>query len=192
MTTAEAIRFRLAGARNRLALWIGFALFTIYLAPTAHSASADEFPPPLIAAVPDALLQDPDQTEKDAKAFEPDEDRQQASGAQGDLKVLLRRIEKLEQERQKPGAKEGEKKEEDWFDLSTEKWNVRMGGHIQMEYIAFPTASPSIPNDINYFEFRRLRLLAEGTGYGVYDFRLQMTLEPEAVGTSPPGIVTSP
>ena len=33
---------------------------------------------------------------------------------------------------------------------------------------------------------------SSSTGYGVYDFRLQMTLEPETVGTNPPGVVTSP
>ena len=32
----------------------------------------------------------------------------------------------------------------------------------------------------DYFEFRRLRLLADGTGYGVYDFRLQIDIEPES------------
>ncbi len=30
----------------------------------------------------------------------------------------------------------------------------------------------------DYFAYRRLRLVADGTGYGVFDFRLQMTLEP--------------
>src|SRR4029453_13766285 len=54
-----------------------------------------------------------------------------------------------------------------------------------------PHADPPIPPS-NYFEFRRLRLTADGTGYGVYDFRFQMTLEPETVGTNPPGVGTSP
>jgi hypothetical protein len=66
-----------------------------------------------------------------------------------------------------------------------------MGGHVQMEYINWATAPPQIPAQ-DYFEFRRLRLLAEGTGYGVYDFRLQMTLEPESIGESPIGNVTTP
>ncbi len=54
-------------------------------------------------------------------------------------------------------------------------------------------ASPAITGDTNYWEFRRLRLVADGTGYGVYDFRLQMTLEPETVGeTRPLGTASSP
>lgn len=53
-------------------------------------------------------------------------------------------------------------------------------------------AVPSIPNTHDYVEFRRLRLVADGTGYGLFDFRLQMTLEPESVGESVPGTVTSP
>lgn len=79
-----------------------------------------------------------------------------------------------------------------WVDLSKEKWTVRLAGHVQLEYITWPKADPSITNAKNYFEFRRLRLVADGTGYGVYDFRLQMTLEPETVGTNPAGTVTSP
>lgn len=88
--------------------------------------------------------------------------------------------------------------EEDWKDVSDEKWTIKMGGHVQMDFITWPYADPAIvgpaaaPGAKDYFEFRRLRLVADGTGYGVYDFRLQMTLEPETVGTSPAGTVTSP
>jgi phosphate-selective porin OprO/OprP len=80
------------------------------------------------------------------------------------------------------------KAESKWIDLSTEKWTVKLGGHVQLDYINWATASPQIvpigttPGAQDYFEFRRLRLVADGTGYGVYDFRLQMTLEPETVG----------
>jgi phosphate-selective porin OprO/OprP len=85
-----------------------------------------------------------------------------------------------------------------WVDLSTEKWTVKLGGHVQMDLINWPHADPAItgaaaaPGTKDYFEFRRLRLVADGTGYGVFDFRLQMTLEPETVGESPAGTVTSP
>ena len=89
----------------------------------------------------------------------------------------------------KPEAKGGVKQMKD---VSSEKWTVKMGGHVQMDYINWAQADPAIPNTNDYFEFRRLRLVAEGTGYGVYDFRLQMTLEPESVGESPPGAVTAP
>lgn len=75
-----------------------------------------------------------------------------------------------------------------WFDVSDEKWNIRLGGDVQMDSVNWAYADPSIkgpaaaPGARDYFEFRRLRLLAEGTGYGVYDFRLQMTLEPDTTG----------
>lgn len=75
-------------------------------------------------------------------------------------------------------------KDEGWLDLSTEKWNVKLGGHVQLDYVNWAQASPSIVGDQDYFEFRRLRLAADGVGYGVFDFRLQLTLEPESVGES--------
>jgi phosphate-selective porin OprO/OprP len=47
-----------------------------------------------------------------------------------------------------------------------------------MDYITWANADPAIVDAANYFSFRRLRLVADGTGYGQFDFRLQMTLEP--------------
>ena len=103
---------------------------------------------------------------------------------------LLKKSE--EEKAQKPATvKEELKPEEVWVDLSTEKWTVKLGGHVQMDYINWATASDSIPDTKDYFEFRRLRLVADGTGYGIYDFRLQATLEPETVGESG-GAATSP
>lgn len=66
-----------------------------------------------------------------------------------------------------------------------EKWNVKLGGHVQMDYVLWANASDSIPDTNNYFNFRRLRLVADGTGYDVCDFRLQMTLEPEPLADTP-------
>jgi len=48
-----------------------------------------------------------------------------------------------------------------------EKWNVKLGGHVQMDYVLWANAPESIPNANNYFNFRRLRLVADGTGYDV-------------------------
>ncbi len=81
----------------------------------------------------------------------------------------------------KSPAKAADKKpEEGWVDLSTEKWTVKLGGHMQADFIQWAQAEdPPIPAR-NYFEFRRLRLLADGTGYGVYDFRIQIDIEPES------------
>lgn len=93
-------------------------------------------------------------------------------------------------------AKEGEKKSDDkkatdgWMDMSSDKWTVKLGGHVQLDYVNWANADPAIAGTQDFFEFRRLRLVADGTGYGIFDFRLQMTLEPETVGETPG--VTSP
>lgn len=114
------------------------------------------------------------------------------------LEDLNRRIATLEEaaaeskEATAPAAKEPPKEDEAWIDLSTEKWTVKLGGHVQLDYITWADASPSIPDTKNYWEFRRLRLVADGTGYGVFDFRLQMTLEPETIGESGVGVASSP
>ncbi|MEX0713048.1 MAG: porin, partial [Pirellulales bacterium] len=88
---------------------------------------------------------------------------------------------------EQPGAEK--KKDDGWIDLSDEKWTVKLGGHVQLDYVTWADADPAIPGTQNYFEFRRLRLVADGAGYGVYDFRLQMTLEPETVGETP-GVIS--
>jgi phosphate-selective porin OprO/OprP len=64
------------------------------------------------------------------------------------------------------------------FELSRENWKVKLGGHVQLDYITWPNADPAIDGADDYFNFRRLRLVADGAGYGQFDFRLQMTLEP--------------
>lgn len=111
------------------------------------------------------------------------------------LAIRLEQVEKELQDLKKKNeaaakkAKGGDEKKDDggWLDMSTDKWNIKMGGHVQADYIVWPHADESIvenapaPGPQNFFEFRRLRLTADGTGYGVYDFRIQMTLEPEAI-----------
>ncbi|MFM7166803.1 MAG: OprO/OprP family phosphate-selective porin [Planctomycetaceae bacterium] len=79
-------------------------------------------------------------------------------------------------------------------DVPLDRWNVKLGGHVQLDYINWAAADPAIggsPGPQDYFEFRRLRLVADGVGYENCDFRLQMTLEPETVGESQ-GKATSP
>ena len=97
------------------------------------------------------------------------------------MESVLRRLDALEQDATKTAAaKDKEKKPADgWTDLSAEKWTVKLGGHVQMDYIHWPYADPPVPPS-NYFEFRRLRLVADGTGYGLFDFRLQIDIEPES------------
>ena len=76
--------------------------------------------------------------------------------------------------------------EANWNGVLWDQWNVKLGGHVQMDYVLWPHAGDGVPGE-NYFEFRRLRLLAEGTGYGVYDFRLQIDFASE---TDEEGVVS--
>lgn len=61
---------------------------------------------------------------------------------------------------------------------NTNKWTTRLGGHAQLDYVMWPDADPAIVDAENYVSYRRLRLVADGTGYDQFDFRLQLTLEP--------------
>jgi hypothetical protein len=98
-----------------------------------------------------------------------------AAAREAEIDAILRRLEALEKSAgqsedaaQEKAAEQAAAKEpaEEWIDLSAEKWNVKLGGHVQMDQIVWPDHSPQIPA-FNYFEFRRLRLLADGVGYGV-------------------------
>jgi phosphate-selective porin OprO/OprP len=104
---------------------------------------------------------------------------------------ILRRLEALEKSSQPTDAEAIEKKKQaeaksaektaaaEWVDMSTQKWDVKLGGHMQLDYITWADTEPQVP-EFNYVEFRRLRLDAVGVGYGVYDFRLQIDIEPES------------
>ncbi len=103
-----------------------------------------------------------------------------------ELQAILTRLEALEKDagakaEEKPAEKKTEEKKpaDEWIDMSADKWTVKLGGHVQLDWINWPDHSPQIPAQ-DYFEFRRLRLLADGTGYGQYDFRLQIDFEPES------------
>ncbi len=86
-------------------------------------------------------------------------------------------------------AKADKEKNAPKHDLSDKKWTVKLGGHIQSDFIQWADADPAIVGAQNYFAFRRLRLVADGTGYGQFDFRLQTTLEP---GEGPVNSTASP
>lgn len=128
-----------------------------------------------------------------------------ASSLEAELEALRERLEQLETRDAARSAADTKKKADDALkkaaddkaklDDKNNKWTVKLAGHVQLEYINWANADPAIvasPGTQDYFEFRRLRLVADGTGYGTCDFRLQMTLEPETVGESPAGTVTSP
>jgi phosphate-selective porin OprO/OprP len=92
--------------------------------------------------------------------------------------AILGRLDKLDQDAAK--AKD-----------TSEKWSVKLGGHMQLDYVNWVNPDSAITGPAagangtsDYFEFRRLRLVADGTGYGVFDFRLQLTLEPETADGS--------
>ncbi len=120
-----------------------------------------------------------------------------------ELQEVLKRLDAVEKEladTKKAAAKSGDKKADDkakdskdkdkkdplagWTDTSTEKWTLKLGGHLQMDWINWADKNPASlaadPLARDYFEFRRARLLADGTGYGVYDFRFMIDVEPEA------------
>lgn len=97
-----------------------------------------------------------------------------ADTTQSEIEALKKRLEALETK----GKGSEEKPKQDSGAKSDKKWNVKLGGHIQMDYVTWANTDDAIPETQNYFNFRRLRLVADGTGYDQFDFRLQMTLEP--------------
>jgi phosphate-selective porin OprO and OprP len=153
---------------------IGLVAGTLLLAATAAIRAQEPEPEPAST--------DPE-IRVDAPAIDVDESAR--------LRARIEQLEAAEKRRataeQKRSADEKAKKADeaskaaDWQDMSTDKWNVKLGGHVQLDYVNWMQASDSIVGDQDYTEFRRVRLVADGTGYGVYDFRLQMTLEPESV-----------
>lgn len=65
-------------------------------------------------------------------------------------------------------------------DIPSDKWKVTLGGHMQIDMIQWTHADENIVGASNYTNFRRMRLLADGVGYDQFDFRLQLTLEPDS------------
>ena len=94
------------------------------------------------------------------------------------LEDLRRRVEELEAAQSKASQPKSEKKKS-WREVTHKKWTVKLGGHVMGDYINWADASPSITGDQDLFNMRRLRLNISGTGYGVYDFRLQLDAEPD-------------
>lgn len=70
-------------------------------------------------------------------------------------------------------------------DVSAEKFTVRPSAVVQADYVNFPAqdaASSAVYGDINdYFSFRRLFLGLEGTGYGVWEYRFIVNVEPKQI-----------
>ncbi len=168
-----------------------FAVWLIFASALVQSTNARAVGQTLDAARLDAMQRQLEQQQAELQHL-----RQQVQNQQATIQRLpvvpVSAVTQGGGAEKKPDMKKAEEKKSDdgWIDVSSEKWTVKLGGHVQTDYITWADHTATIPAQ-NYFEFRRLRLVAEGTGYGVYDFRLQMTLEPETVGESG-GAATSP
>jgi phosphate-selective porin OprO/OprP len=70
-------------------------------------------------------------------------------------------------------------------DVSSERFSIRPIGRVHADYVNFAGQngpSTSAFGDLNdYFEFRRLYLGVEGSGYGLWEYRLELNFEPEQV-----------
>lgn len=159
--------------------WLPAVLLGLQLFSLAVPFARAQAPLPLV---------DPEASSEPAPAA--DDSSQVVTTSASELASILRRLETLEQNAAKASAATqpvADKKAADgWIDVSSEKWTVKLGGHVQLDFIHWAGSSrpPPVPNPQgfgrDYFEFRRLRLLADGTGYGVFDFRLQIDIEPES------------
>jgi phosphate-selective porin OprO/OprP len=79
-------------------------------------------------------------------------------------------------------ADEKKKEEVEWKDVSDQKWTTKIGGSVFGDMVLYPNVDPAIEGlgadyHENYFEFRRARLFASGTGYGVYDYKFNLDWE---------------
>ena len=99
------------------------------------------------------------------------------------LDSIMQRLEALEAKAD--DKKKEAPKEDEWKDVSAEKWTFKFGGRALADYVMFAdqdAGNQARFGDLdNYFEWRRLRLRAEGEGYGVYFYRVELEFEPEGV-----------
>lgn len=95
------------------------------------------------------------------------------------LEELEARLSALEKQRSAAGSQAVPR------DVSAEKFTIRPIAVAHADYVNYPgqnAASLATYGDLeDYFEFRRLYLGVEGTGYGVWDYRLVLNFEPEQV-----------
>ena len=63
-------------------------------------------------------------------------------------------------------------------DTHEEGWVHTWGGRIMGDAVYWIDQDAGV-GGTDYFEFRRIRLFAEGTGYGVYDYAVELEFEPE-------------
>jgi phosphate-selective porin OprO/OprP len=159
--------------------WIAMALAVVASGEFVSAQERDSPPAPL----GDVANPVADELAAEVRTLRESVERLEGRQQRSSLEAILGRLDKLEIGATKPKD-------------DPNKWTVKIGGHVQLDYINWANADPAItgpaaaPGTKDYFEFRRLRLAANGTGYGQFDFRLQMTLEPETVSEN--DNVTSP
>ncbi|MCS7237947.1 MAG: OprO/OprP family phosphate-selective porin [Thermoguttaceae bacterium] len=95
------------------------------------------------------------------------------------LAELEARLSALEKQRASANTHQGPK------DVSSERFTIRPSAVAQADYVNYPRqndASLAAYGDLNdYFEFRRLFLGVEGTGYGVLDYRVILNFEAQQI-----------
>jgi phosphate-selective porin OprO/OprP len=76
--------------------------------------------------------------------------------------------------------------DEEWITVSGDGERISWGGRVETDTVSWARDDDfgGRPNDglegqPNYVEFRRLRLMASGQGYGIYDYQLEMEFSPE-------------
>jgi len=87
---------------------------------------------------------------------------------------IMSRLEMLE-------SSVGTLEDDGWTDTHDQKWSTKWGGQLQGDYVLFANERPAGDYE-NYFEMRRMRLYTSGSGYGVFDYRLQVDLEEDEGG----------
>jgi phosphate-selective porin OprO and OprP len=181
------------------------ALVAVFCATPAHSQTASpastfavDYPAAGEAYSPYYLAETPEALPPTIAAEDEGAAGEEAAALSPELQAIMNRLDALEAaaapaEPEEPAAEEPKEEPAEkpdplagWTDMSVDKWTVKLGGHMQADLIQWANTDPAIvANPLgatarDYFEFRRLRLLADGTGYGVYDFRIQLDIEPEA------------
>lgn len=125
--------------------------------------------------LPDNL---PGPDEEPAKPKEKTEEKKKEEEKDDQTDSLIKRLDEIEKSITK-SAEEKKKETAAAEEKRKKEWAVKLGGHVQMDFIHWADADDPIPGQ-DYFEFRRLRLMADGKGYDWLDFRLQIDIEPES------------
>ena len=68
--------------------------------------------------------------------------------------------------------------DEEWITVRGGGQRITWGGRIETDTVNWARAD-EFGGQSNYVEFRRLRLMASGEGYGIYDYQLELEFSPE-------------